>query len=587
MRLAWLAALSLAACGPDTDSGGACKDSMLAGDLVITEVMADFAAPTGSSGTDDGREWFEIYNNTDRPLSLKGLTVVHSRPDGSKSATHTMDDVTVGPGQYFTLGNATQDLVPPYVDYGFGADLGDFFNTDGGKLALKCDTSTIDEAIYDTVKSGHTRQLSSTIAPDYAANDVAENWCEGNGVEFEPNNFGTPGQESDCSPVIMGACSDGGTMRPAVAPNPGDLVITEIMASPDGTDSDTEWFEARALASFDLNGLGIGRISDTTPDLVAETDCIPVTSGTDVVFAHTLDSTKNSLPDGKVLATFATVLSGTTSTGADIQLSFNGSVIDAVTWPKATASKSSQLDPDALSASANDDFTNFCDAVATYPDTTGAGLMNYGTPGAANAQCASQPPAGMCDMGGGNFRAIAKPDTGDLVITEIMPNPVTEPSQEWFEITNVGTAPFDLNGLGLDRPDDSPAPAVITSTACKPLAPGSYALFARSLDPVANGGLPTPDASYGFSLIQSNGTIQVVDPTTCSGSPNVCTVIYDSAVWGSTTKTGEPDRSVQLQQSMLNATSNDNIANYCLAPLAQTYGTSANHGTPKAANACP
>lgn len=589
MRRTWLVVLApLVACGPD-DTTSACKDNLLAGDLVVTEVFADFAAPSGGTGTDDGKEWFEVYNNAERPVSLKGVTVVHSRPDGSKSAIHSVDDITLAPGQFFTLGNATQDLVPAYIDYGFGADLGDFFNTDGGKLALKCGDSLIDEAIYDTVKSGHSRQLSNSGPPDYTLNDDSMNWCEAKDSEFETNNFGTPGQDNDCSPVIMGACNDGGTMRPVVSPAAGELVISEVMASPDGTDSDTEWFEARAMASFDLNGLAVGRISDSSPELIGMSDCIPVTSGTDIIFAHTTDASKNgSLPAGMILATFSTSLvPGSTTTPADIQITLGGSVIDAVTWTKSTASKSSQLDPDALSATANDDFANFCDSAASYPDTSTLALDNFGTPGAPNAQCAALAPAGKCDPGNGSFRDIVKPMPGDLVISEIMPNPVTEPTQEWFEITNVGGASFDLNGLGLDRPDDSPAPTVITSTLCKPLAPNTYALFARSLDSAGNGGLPTPDASYGFSLIQDNGTIQVVDPTSCSGTPSVCTMIYDSAVWGSTTKTGEPNRSVQLKQGMLTSTANDMAANFCLAPVTQTYGTAANNGTPKATNACP
>src|SRR5690349_389793 len=88
MRLALFLAL-VAACGPSS-SGGACKDQILAGDLVITEVFADFQAPSGGTGTDTGKEWFEIYNNADHPLDLKGLTIVHSRPDGSKAMEHKM-----------------------------------------------------------------------------------------------------------------------------------------------------------------------------------------------------------------------------------------------------------------------------------------------------------------------------------------------------------------------------------------------------------------------------------------------------------------------------------------------------------------
>jgi hypothetical protein len=581
MRRTWLVALApLVACGPD-DTSSACKDTLLAGDLVVTEVFADFAAPSGGTGTDDGKEWFEIYNNADRPVSLKGVTVVHSRPDGSKSAIHSVDDITLAPGQFFTLGNATQDLVPAYVDYGFGADLGDFFNTEGGKLALKCGDSLIDEAVYDAVRSGHSRQLSSAAPPDYTLNDDQVNWCEANDSEFEPNNFGTPGQDSDCSPILMGVCNDGSSMRPVVSPAPGELVITEVMPSPNGTDSDAEWFEAKALASFDLNGIGVGRASDTTPEVIGMTDCIPVTSGTNIVFAHKTDPSVNGgLPAGSTLATFATALvPGSTTTPGDIQLTLGGTLIDVITWTKSTTAKALQLSPAATSATANDDPTNFCDATMTY----GAGGM--GTPGMANETCASTPPAGKCDMGGGSFRDIVKPPAGDLVISELMPNPATEPGQEWFEITNVGSTSFDLNGLGIDRPDDTPAPVVVTSTACKPLAPNGTALFARSADMTTNGGLTgatAPDATFGFTMINSTGTVQVVDPTSCTGSPSVCTTIYDRAVWGTTTD----KKSLQLPPAMLTTTANDVSTNYCLGVAA--YGTVANGnlGTPKATNSC-
>jgi hypothetical protein len=584
MRLSWLLVLApLAACGPDNPSS-ACKDTLLAGDLVITEVFADFAPPNGGTGTDDGKEWFEFYNNTERPVSLKGVTVVHSRPDGSKSANHTIEDVTVAPGQYFTLGNATQDLVPAYIDYGFAADLGDFFNTDGGKLALKCGDDVIDEAVYDGVKSGHSRQLTSSAPPDYSLNDDQVNWCEGNGVEFESNNFGTPGQESDCAPLIAGACSENGTMRAVVSPAPGQLVVTELMTNPSGDDALQEWVELKALASFDLNGVAIGRISDTTPDVLGETECIKIASGSQFIVAHSaMMSDNGGLPPGSLLATFPSstaLTTGSTTSPGDIQLSIGGAVIDAVTWTKSTANKALQLDPDATTASANDDATNFCDATATYGT---APTPNYGTPGTANGQCATVAPPGKCDMGGGALRDIVKPAANALVISELMPNPEVEGKQEYFEITNVGSASFDLNGLGLDRPDDSPAPNVITASACKPLAPNAYALVAGSSDPAANGGIPMAmvDATFTFSMINTNGSVQVVDPASCTGTPSVCTTIYDKAVWGSTTSF----TNISMQLKTLTTTANDVTTNYC--PGTVVYGTGLNKGSPRLAHTCP
>src|SRR3954466_13738075 len=90
--------LALGACGPSEGKKGECKDSLVVGDLVITEVFADSKAPVGGSGADEGKEWFEIYNSTDHPIELEGLRVDHSRPDESKLKSHVMTAVTIAPG---------------------------------------------------------------------------------------------------------------------------------------------------------------------------------------------------------------------------------------------------------------------------------------------------------------------------------------------------------------------------------------------------------------------------------------------------------------------------------------------------------
>lgn len=585
MRFACLALL-LAACGPD-DTSGPCKDNLVAGDLVITEVFADYAAPTGGTGTDDGKEWFEIYNNSDRPLSLKGLTIVHSRPDDSKASSHTMTDVTIAPGQFFTLGNSTSDLVPPYVDYGYSASLGDMYNSGGGKLALRCGDSEIDAAVYDSVKSGRSRQLSNASPPDYTTNDDLAAWCEAKDTEFEANNFGTPGEDNDCAPVVAGACSDSGQMRAVVSPAAGELVITEVMPSPSKvSDTAGEWFEAKALASFDLNGLGLDRAGDSSnPNVINSPMCLHVDAGQYVVFAKSLDDTMNGGIAGAIATFGFSMVAGSASSPGDVQIVAGTTVIDATTWTKSTNGKALQLDPDITDAISNDDAANFCDATAAY------GLGDLGTPGKDNDQCTMLPPAGMCDDNG-TLRAIIKPAAGALVITEIMPNPVVETTagQEWFEITNTGTAAFDLNDLGIDRANDTRAPDRINSPTCKSLAPGAFALFARSAAADKNGMLPAVDATFGFAMPNSgtkNGDVitpadvQVVDPATCATtSPFACTGIYDSVPYTTSTD----GVSAQLKSGMYTTTDNDSQANFC--PGITPYGDLTNKGTPKAANVC-
>ena len=580
MRLAPLFALAaLASCGPDSSSGG-CKDKMIAGDLVITEVFPDFAAPSGGTGTDTGKEWFEIYNASDHPLDLKGLTVTHSRPDGSMAKTHKMTDVTLAPGQYFTLGNATPDLIPAYVDYGYSADLGDFYNTDGGKLALSCGSSEIDSAVYDGVKSGHSRQLTDSQPPDYTFNDDQANWCEGDSNEFEAGNFGTPGSENDCQPIVMGQCSDAGTMRDVLPPGVGDLVITEVMPSPSKV-SDTlgEWFEVKAMKDVDLNGLGLDRAGDTSkPNVITAPNCLRIVAGSYAVFAKNADMTMNGgVPDGDVLGTFTfSMVAGSTTAPGDVQVVSQGNIVDAVTWTSSRSGKALQLDPDFQDAVSNDMQTNWCDAQQPY------GLGDLGTPAADNDQCTTLPPPGMCDDNG-TLRAVVPPAMGSLVITEVMPHPALNNSgpAEWFEITNTGATAFDLNGLGLDRAADTRKPDVINGSKCISLAPMGFALFARGADPTTNGGLPAVDATFGMSMVDSGGNVQVVDPTSCAAaSPYDCTTIFDNVAWTTTTS----GVSKQLTPGMYTTTANDTATNFC--PGVATYGTDGNKGTPKADNAC-
>jgi hypothetical protein len=574
----------LGACGPSGGKDGVCKDSIVVGDLVITEVFADFQAPAGGTGADEGKEWFEIYNASDRPIDLEGLRIDHSRPDGDKLNSHVMQTVTLAPGQYFTLGNSTPDLIPAYVDYGYSADLGDMFNSDGGKFALSCGDSEIDSALYDSVKSGSSRQLTAATFPDYTLNDDLANWCEAAGAEFEDGNFGTPGGENDCTPIIIGSCNDNGTMRPTVSPQPGELVVTEVMPQPAGDDNLQEWFEAKALASFDLNGLSLDRAGDTAAaDTIDSPDCIPVTSGDYVIFVKNSDMTMNGgLPPGSIKGEFDfSLINGSMASPGDLQILSGATLIDAVSWTSSRADKSLSVDPDLEDPTSNDDIANFCDGATSY----GAG--GSGTPGVVNDQCTLLPPAGKCSEGGNN-RDIVKPAAGQLVITEFFANPGgtgTDATGEWFEITNTGNTAFDLNGLGLKG--NATTVNLITSADCKQVMPGTFAVFAHTADNTQNK-LPmtvTVAATFTFALAASSGSLSVLDGTTP----------LDAITWPSSPSV--PDGTSRMLNPLnTNSTDNDNPANFCDAKRpTQTYdnGPDAtldtaddNRGTPGAVNVC-
>jgi len=550
MRRLLLAPILLAAasCGPDSASDG-CKDKLLPGDLVITEVFADAKAPPGGSGTDEGKEWFEIYNASDRPLELKGLTVTHSRPDDSKAKSHVMEDVTIAPGQFLTLGNTTQDLVAPFIDYGYSADLGDFFNTDGGKVTLLCKSTEIDHATYESVKEGHSRQLTNAQPPDYTLNDDPNQWCQADDSEFEAGNFGTPGSDSDCSPVVVGQCSDAGVMRDTVAPMPGDLVVL-------------------ATTDVDLNGLGLDRAGDSSnPNVITNPQCLRLRAGQYALFAKNADMTMNGGLPTPILGTFTfSLVDGTAAAPGDVRLMSGTTVIDAITWTSTRSAKSHALDPDFLNAADNDVESNFCDG------TTAFGGGDLGTPGMANPQC-NVSTAGMCDDTTA-VRAIVKPAAGQLVITEFLANPAnvtgfTDAQREWFEIKNTGTTAFDLNELSLVR---GTTENKILSPTCKSVPAGGFALFARSNDPAVNAMLPAVDAVFTFSLVDSTGTMEVRDGAT------VLDVVTYPSVTSGLSKALDPDSETAL--------GNDTPTNFCNG--VGGYGDMSNMGTPKAQNPqCP
>ena len=576
MRATILIAIAgLAACGPASHQGD-CKDQqLLPGKLVITEVFADYQAASGGTGADEGKEWIELYNASGQAIELAGLQVTHSRPDGSKEQSHVLEDVTLAPGQFFTMGNSAQDLLPPYIDYGYGDDLGDLFNTDGGKLRLRCGDTEIDTALYQDVRAGHSRQLTASQPPDFTINDAAQSWCEAAATQFEPDNHGTPGQDNDCTPVIAGRCSNGiGELRDTVPPGPGDLVITEVMPSPAAVaDAAGEWFEARVMRDIDLNGLGLDRAGDTAmPDVIESPDCIHIAGGAYVVFARNPDSLSNG-----GLAPYGTfrfsLLSGSPTVPGDVRIMNGATIVDAVTWTASRTARSLSLDPDFANDTANDDAANFCDGTTAY-NTVGS-LSDFGTPSLPNGQCALLPPAGQC-LANGVARAVVKPAAGKLVISEFLANPAgtsTDTTQEWFEITNTGTTSFDLNGLGLRG--NSTTVNVVSSAECKTVPPGGFALFAHGTDPAINGMLPEIDATFTFALAQSNGTLSVLDGT----------AVLDSIAWTIGIQDGA---SKQLQPGAATTTTiaNDSATNFCDALPTQPYGTTGNLGTPGAANAC-
>ncbi len=535
------------------DGGDKCTSGLMAGDLVITEIMAN------PEGNDEGKEWLEIYNPAASGVDLTGVEIQAARADGSGRESHTVSGATMGPGEYLVLGGMLEEVKPAYVDYAYGADLGGLRNA-GGQLSLYCQKALIDSVTYLEQSDGYSHGFDGTIAPDSIANDNTDDWCESR-TEFETDAFGTPGADNDpCdSNLPPTSCKENDVVRDVIAPVVGDLVITEFMPNPDAVDDGLgEWFEVHVGRNLDLNGLQLGRMEGEWEEQVSSLECITVTAGSYLLFAREADTAQNGgLP--AVDRVFDFTIANTSGT---LRLGYGGQLLDAVVYTGSHTGAATALDPDLTDPELNDNEDHWCAAEAAYGDG------DLGTPGAANPPC-DIAPEGKC-YENNVLRDLVKPQAGDLVITEFMPDPsaVGDDLGEWFEVYS--QANVDLNGLELGK---TPGTVEFEFKArdCLRAAAGSHVLFAKNADSAQNGGLPDVDVVFDFGLVNSDSGLFVG---------------IDGAVLDAITWTGSGSgAATSLDPGSRNPTANDDPLNWC--PATDAYG-SGDLGTPGAANPnCP
>jgi hypothetical protein len=138
-----------------------------------------------------------------------------------------------------------------------------------------------------------------------------------------------------------------------------------------------EWFEVRATAAVDLNGLqGGGANLGTTPLIPAGGDCVRVAAGGLAVFARTTGVT-NGLPS--TVTPVATFGFGLTNGASSFQIGIDGANLATATWATASVAGASwMLDSDATQCTA---------AAAAVPAYNNGALpgTDRGTPGAVNS----------------------------------------------------------------------------------------------------------------------------------------------------------------------------------------------------------
>lgn len=367
------------------------------------------------------------------------------------------------------------------------------------------------------------------------------------------------------SALVLVACGPGGdgpidgNLKCESGLLTGDLVITEVMANPDGDDQGNEYFEIYNAtgAAIDLTGLRLEKASIDGSSLKEH-----LMTGT-VVEAGSYVALGGVVPEFRapyIAYGYSDDLGTMTNAGGQLSLHCQDTEVDRVFYGEATSGRSQGLDgnliPDHI---INDDNSNYCDATTEF--ATGA----FGSPGGTNEPCSIVEQTTCLDNG--TARDVVQPGVGDLVIAEFMANPATpidDAVGEWFEV--VAKTDFDLNGLVAGKDPADPKINVVDPD-CIALTAGDHILFARSGDSVVNGGMADVDYTFSFGLTNSNSTLFV----------GVGDTVIDTITWTSSSA----GASTALDPGSLDATSNDDEGNWCDGKT--DYG-SGNLGSPRMAN---
>jgi hypothetical protein len=318
------------------------------GSLIVSEVMYNPATVDDAQG-----EWFEVYNPTNIHLNLEGCTIA----DNAGTVTIT-EPLWVAPKSYLTFANGQAPGFTPSFVYTTPSFA---LSNSNDRIVITCAAGEIERFEYTASDRPAGVSLSvaaSALSPD--RNKEPHYWCPG-AVSYN-GDFGTPGSANpDC-------------VRPARSA--GDLVITEIMVDPFMlSDGQGEWIELYNPGSVGIDLLGcVLRDDDNDRYAVDRPFVVPPRA-----YATLASHAEPGFWPGHVYTGFQLG-----NNGDEVVIECDKVVIDRVaydtTWPRPIGASLS-LDPNALSASANDSASAWCAGTTAYGDG------DKGTPNAANPAC--------------------------------------------------------------------------------------------------------------------------------------------------------------------------------------------------------
>lgn len=273
---------------------------------------------------------------------------------------------------------------------------------------------------------------------------------------------------------------------------PGDLVITEVHANPDGSDGNGEYLEL-------FNASGTPLVLDGLTLVASRLD--GGSSKAHRFIGGSIDAgdyfVVGNAPTGSMPAhvdySYGNTLGSLRNSDAVVSVRCGETLIDQVSYERTTDGRALELDGRlAPDHELNDEAGHWC---TTPKGVREVSAGNFGTPGASNSPCDVTRIEGTC-LEGGSGRTIDTPVPGEVRITEWMANPEgSDADFEWVEALFEAAA--DLNGFQLGPAPDA-LKAVLDEEACFPIGAGARVVFGAS--PAA---APRVDAELRFSLSNS------------------------------------------------------------------------------------
>lgn len=517
----------------DTSEGlpGTDPTSLNAGDLIITEIMADpYDCPDGRA------EYIELFNTTSDRIDLDGIEVVIDGTPATVVATGTIA------GRGYAVGVLTNDTPRCYNLAAEFSYSGVTLPNDGGTVSVRVGGTVLDTVDYGAfgdqpVAASWTLQPSTLTG---SGNDDPYAWCTApDRIPGAVADRGTPGfanvacsvdpvdtgdTDTDTEPLDTARCLETGDVDACIDDvrdvedlRVGDLVITEFFVDPrDCPDTRAEYIEVyNNTADFiDLNGLLVSNGSLVYP----VDERLPLVVPPETYSLVGLDAV-NPCYSTSVDVPYRAVALGPD----DVVFIGNGAtIIDFVDYSgfPDIAGRSWGLDPSRVGLPAAGGITEPAEAAATYTgsyinDDLSHWCVQYtriqgssgdkGTPGEENDPVCLL--AGETPPYGSNYVAdIDELDGGELVVTELMvrPDECSNFNGQFMEIRNDATFAIALDGLVVSA--GANAQPLSTNAV---IQPGGYLIGRRNSTTGGCYSGVTADFVYGVPLTNAGDLIEL------------------------------------------------------------------------------